>query len=226
MLLYAYQDVAMKEDLATAFCCTTGSNINSSQIIPQMFPNIRALLLVPPLQPHRWHLTIYQSVSSSTLFGTILANTPNTSRPACMTEEYDLMPDPHPVLPICPIAFERLDVVVQKGAQVWDDGRGNWWNAYQVNKLRVEIAAATTTDISVMTGSPTEELDATSLAQLYKLLHTTAQRSSEKAVMSSRMMDWGSEVPSLHVHTETVDEAGVLAETVSVFLPPGITDKK
>ncbi|KAJ9097633.1 hypothetical protein QFC21_004669 [Naganishia friedmannii] len=217
MLLYAYHDVAMKEDLSTAFSTTTGTSTNTSQIIPQMFPNIRALLLVPPLQPHRWHLTIYQSVSSSTLFGNIFARTPNTSRPACMTEEYDLVPDPHPVLPICPIGFERLDVVVQKGAQVWDNGarvEGDWWNAYQVNKLRIEIASITANSAIIPGSTTVEELDATSLAQLYKLLQTTAQRSSEKAVMSSRMMDWGHEVPSLHVHTETVEEAGVLAETM------------
>ncbi|KAJ9123946.1 hypothetical protein QFC22_000737 [Naganishia vaughanmartiniae] len=217
MLLYAYHDVAMKEDLSSALSTTTGTSTNSSQIIPQMFPNIRALLLVPPLQPHRWHLTIYQSVSSSTLFGTIMANTPNKSRPACMTEEYDLMPDPHPVLPICPIGFERLDVVVQKGAQVWDDGTqaaGGWWNAYQVNKLRIEVANTTTVHVSTSSMEQEEGLNATSLAQLYKLLHTAAQRSSEKAVMSSRMMDWGQEVPSLHVHTETVEEATVLAETM------------
>lgn len=214
MLLYAYQDVAMKEDLSSAYSTATGTSINASQIIPQMFPNIRALLLVPPLQPHRWHLTVYQSVSSATLFGTIMARTPNTSRPACMTEEYDLMPDPHPVLPICPTGFERLDVVVRKGAQVWADAgvEGGWWNVYQVNKLRIEIA---TSIDSAIAGLRTEELDAASLAELYKLLHTTAQRSSEKAVMSSRMMDWGQEVPSVHIHTETVEEASVLPETVS-----------
>lgn len=204
MLLYAYHDLPLREDLETAVgkC--------DEDIITEMFPNIRALLLVPPLQPHRWLLNIYRSVHASTLFGSILGSTPNKSHPACMTEDYDLMPDPHPVQPICPTAFDRLEIMVNSGAQLWASlSSEEWWKRYQINKLRIEVSAPTTV-------SKAQGLDEASLAELFKLVHTTAHRAAEKS-MSGHMMDFLVEQPSVSLLTNSLVDCVALPGMVSLF---------
>jgi hypothetical protein len=204
MLLYAYHNLALREDLETAVgkC--------DQDIITEMFPNIRALLLVPPLQPHRWLLNIYRSVHASTLFGSILGSIPNKSHPACMTEDYDLMPDPHPVQPICPTAFDRLEIMVTPGTQLWaSSSTEEWWRRYQINKLRIEVAAPAATE-----GSKAQGLDETSLAELWKLLHTMAHRAAEKS-MSEHMMDFMIEQPSVSLLTNSVEDCEAVPGMVS-----------
>lgn len=201
MLLYAYHDLPLREDLEAAV------SVRDQDIITQMFPNIRALLLVPPLQPHRWVLNIYQSVHASTLFGTILASTPNKSHPACMTEDYDLMPDPHPVQPICPTAFDRLEIMVRRGAQLWASSTSaEWWKQYHINKLRIEVDAWS---------ESSKGLDETSMAELFKLVHSMAHRAAEKS-MSGHMMDFMVEQPSVSVMTHTLEDFKILPATVSL----------
>ena len=202
MLLYAYHDLPLKEDLESAVgkC--------DQDIITDMFPNIRAVLLVPPLQPHRWQLNIYRSLHASTLFGSILGSIPNKSHPACMTEDYDLVPDPHPVQPICPTAFDRLEIMINSGAQLWGSSSSSeWWKQYQINKLRVEVAAPS--DDSIPQG-----LDEVSLAELFKLVHTTAHRAVEKS-MSGHMIDFMVEQPSVSLLTNSVVDCVALPGMVS-----------
>lgn len=203
MLLYAYHDLALREDLESAV------PTRDQDIITQMFPNIRALLLVPPLQPHRWVLNIYQSVHASTLFGSILGSTPNKSHPACMTEDYDLMPDPHPVQPICPTAFDRLEIMVRRGAQLWASSTsGEWWKQYHINKLRIEVDSSS---------DASQGLDETSMAELFKLVHSMAHRAAEKS-MSGHMMNFMVEQPSVSVMTHTLEDYMVLPAMVSCLI--------
>lgn len=125
-----------------------------------------------------------------------------------MTEDYDLVPDPHPVQPICPTAFDRLEIMVNSGAQLWASSSSQeWWKQYQINKLRVEVSVP---DIE----SVAQGLDEASLAELFKLLHTTAQRAAEKS-MSGHMMDFMVEQPSVSLFTNSLVDCVALPGMVS-----------
>lgn len=114
-----------------------------------------------------------------------------------MTEDYDLVPDPHPVQPICPTAFDRLEIMVNSGAQLWASSSSEeWWKQYQINKLRIEVSAPDNDSVA-------HGLDEVSLAEFFKLVHTTAHRAAEKS-MSGHMMDFMVEQPSISLLTNSL----------------------